>query len=273
VLITIIIPTYNQAQYIANAVKSVLQQSYKNIQIIIADDGSSDDTEQIISQFEDSRIVYLKNIPNKGRVNNYHDALYNHAMGEYVALLDGDDYYINANFICDAVAQIQSNAANDILFFQAKQLKLKTWKTNEVNYKQSIIAYNKMQAHQYVKEFPNHGYSHFGTLYNKRFALDSGFYLKDIGGSDMDSFLRLCLNNPNRSVILSNQYVGVWVKHGENTSYNLSTKDYFQSSVLLFRNISQQPNAKQYGINLFWVIRLSIKPIVAYIVRCLGIKF
>ena len=65
---TVLIPTYNCSKYIVPAVKSVLAQKYTDYELLILDDGSTDNTEEIISKISDSRVVYLKNSSNKGIV-------------------------------------------------------------------------------------------------------------------------------------------------------------------------------------------------------------
>ena len=67
--ISVIIPTYNRGHLILNSIGSVLNQTYKNIEVLLIDDGSSDDTENIINNLEDKRIRYIKLNKNKGASN------------------------------------------------------------------------------------------------------------------------------------------------------------------------------------------------------------
>ncbi len=59
-LISIITPTYNHANFIRKCIDSVIEQDYPNWEQIIIDDGSTDDTSNIISEFDDKRIIYIK---------------------------------------------------------------------------------------------------------------------------------------------------------------------------------------------------------------------
>ena len=92
-LVSVIIPTYNRAYCIENAVQSVLQQDYENMEILIVDDGSTDDTEAVIKGIEDERIHYYKNSSNKGAAatRNIGLAL---AQGKYIAFQDSDDEWL-----------------------------------------------------------------------------------------------------------------------------------------------------------------------------------
>ena len=64
--ISVIIPTYNRANLITKSINSVLSQTYKNIELLIIDDNSEDETETIVKNINDSRIKYIKLKENKG---------------------------------------------------------------------------------------------------------------------------------------------------------------------------------------------------------------
>lgn len=91
-LISVVIPTYNQEAYIAQTLDSVIQQTYKNIEIIVADDASTDRTAQICQEYAltDNRIKLLRNKRNLGIPANFNRA-FDAVSGEYVAFLGGDD--------------------------------------------------------------------------------------------------------------------------------------------------------------------------------------
>jgi glycosyltransferase involved in cell wall biosynthesis len=89
-LISVIIPTYNRAAFIKRSVNSVVKQSYKNIEIIVVDDGSTDNTENLIKNVRDKRIKYIKHTENKG-VSHARNTGIKIARGEYISFLDSDD--------------------------------------------------------------------------------------------------------------------------------------------------------------------------------------
>ena len=92
-LVSILIPTYNRDVLLLRAVKSVITQVYPNIEVIICDNCSTDQTEVIITELMkiDSRVSYFKNESNIGPVGNWIKCI-NHARGEYAYLLFSDDY-------------------------------------------------------------------------------------------------------------------------------------------------------------------------------------
>lgn len=93
-LVSIIIPTYNYGRYLRRAVDSALNQSYANVEVIVVDDGSSDDTQAILSTYGD-RIANVRQ-PNRGASAARNLGLAR-ARGEYIAFLDADDAYAPDN--------------------------------------------------------------------------------------------------------------------------------------------------------------------------------
>ncbi len=90
-LLSIIIPSYNHEKYIGEAIQSVLNQKYKNWELIIVDDGSKDHSIEVIKRFSDSRIRLISQ-ENRGAHNAINRGLYE-AKGEYLAILNSDDVY------------------------------------------------------------------------------------------------------------------------------------------------------------------------------------
>ena len=92
-LVSIIMPSYNTAQYISQSIQSVLAQTYLNWELIIVDDCSTDNTENVVSVFlNDNRIKLLKNERNSGAAVSRNRAL-REARGKWIAFLDSDDLW------------------------------------------------------------------------------------------------------------------------------------------------------------------------------------
>lgn len=92
-LISIIIPSYNRSGIVKRAVESCLAQTYGDIEIIVVDDGSTDDTEKTIKAFKSPKIVYLRHPENQGVAAARNTGIRN-AKGRYVAFLDSDDEFV-----------------------------------------------------------------------------------------------------------------------------------------------------------------------------------
>ena len=94
-LVSIIMPSYNTAKYIGDSIQSVLDQTYTNWELIIVDDCSTDDTDEVIKAFlADDRIRYFKNNNNSGAAVSRNLAL-KEAKGKWIAFLDSDDLWKN----------------------------------------------------------------------------------------------------------------------------------------------------------------------------------
>ena len=91
--VSVIIPTYNRAQSLSRSIQSVLGQTYKNFELIIVDDGSEDNIEEVIRGFNDSRIKYFRHDVNLGGSAARNTGIKN-STGEYVAFLDSDDEWL-----------------------------------------------------------------------------------------------------------------------------------------------------------------------------------
>jgi len=92
-LVSIIMPSYNTGRFIAETINSVLAQTYTNWELFVVDDASTDNTDEIISQFNDARIHYLKNEKNSGAAITRNRAL-REAKGKWIAFLDSDDLWM-----------------------------------------------------------------------------------------------------------------------------------------------------------------------------------
>jgi len=88
-LVSVIIPTYNRAHLIKRSIMSVLNQTYSNLELIIVDDGSTDNTEEVVKSIDDNRVIYIKQ-SNQGACTARNNGI-NHAKGEFIAFQDSDD--------------------------------------------------------------------------------------------------------------------------------------------------------------------------------------
>lgn len=93
-LVSIIMPSYNTAKYIAAAIVSVQNQTYTNWELVVVDDCSTDDTDKVVKPLlSDARIRYLKNEKNSGAAVSRNRAL-RESKGKWIAFLDSDDIWV-----------------------------------------------------------------------------------------------------------------------------------------------------------------------------------
>lgn len=93
-LVSVVLPTYNRARTLARAVRSVLNQGYQNLELIVVDDGSIDETPAIMATFADPRVRYLKLEKNEGASSARNHGL-KAATGAYIAFQDSDDEWLS----------------------------------------------------------------------------------------------------------------------------------------------------------------------------------
>ena len=93
-LVSVIIPTFNRCQVLKRAIVSVINQVYKNLEIVIVNDSSVDSTSDVVKSFTDPRIKYIVHEKNKGLAATRNTGIRN-VRGEYITFLDDDDEWAN----------------------------------------------------------------------------------------------------------------------------------------------------------------------------------
>ena len=109
-LVTIVLPTYNRAHLLADAIHSVLQQSYTNLELIVVDDNSPDNTQEVVQSFDDSRLQYVKNETNlklPGTLNKGFSV----ANGDFLTWTS-DDNLFSEQAIEEMVSALQKGGAD-----------------------------------------------------------------------------------------------------------------------------------------------------------------
>ncbi len=142
--ISLIVPIYNSQNYLEKCIKSLISQTLKDIQIILINDGSTDNSEKIIKSFDDERIVYIsKNNEGIGKTRNLG---IDKATGEFLAFVDSDDY-LNEHF-CEYMYQKAVNDDCDLVvcdFFEDRNtlvgIKFKDFKDTNLRETPELINY------------------------------------------------------------------------------------------------------------------------------------
>lgn len=109
-ILSIIIPTKNREKYLKQAIDSILDQDEKNIEIIIIDDNSTDNTKKIVQDYNKryEKIIYLKNDKNLF-ANESRKKGYDYATGKYIIFMDDDDFYIDNTFFSQSISLLEKN--------------------------------------------------------------------------------------------------------------------------------------------------------------------
>ncbi|MFC6733586.1 glycosyltransferase [Haladaptatus sp. DYSN1] len=91
--VSVVIPTYNRSEEVTHAIDSVLAQTYDDFELLVVDDGSTDDTEEVVTSYDDDRVKFIEHEENQGAPAARNTGI-EHAEGEYVAFLDSDDEWL-----------------------------------------------------------------------------------------------------------------------------------------------------------------------------------
>jgi len=237
-LVTILTTTYNHSKYIANCVKSVLAQTFDDWEQIIVDDGSTDNTGEIVKQFGDQRIVYVrqKHVGVHRLSETYNRGL-KLAKGELIAILEGDDMFPKRKL----ELQISSLSDGTVLSFGKCVL---------MNENGKILGIDPPNVKQFqgmtdwLHPLIVYDYIRGGTVMVKKEALDKiGGFTQPPNSAyvDYSTYLELALIGRFKFV---NEILGIWVRHRD--SYSDSD---------LFSNITNKYSVqfcKKHGIPIDW---------------------
>lgn len=255
------IPTYNQAAFIAECVGSALAQDYNRLEVVISDDNSTDGTEFIIKEFvKDPRVKYYRSRRNLGRVANYRNLLYTLVRGEWVVNCDGDDFFIDYSFISHAISWALKDKSVVMVGAGGKIARGQEQRTYRITPNDMII-----DGLNLFLNWPKKGPPHLASLYKRSLAMELGFYNQNIISSDKESMLRLTLNG---KVAILSSIVGIWRKHEANASNSLNIMKFIED----FKSIDtpyQYALQKGFNRNKFshWRSNMVYASLIDYLYR------
>jgi len=108
-LVSILMLTYNRSTFIREAISSIQKQTYTNWKLIIIDDGSTDNTHNVISSLNEGRINYIQHENNGGMITRRKESL-GYTEGIYTAVLDSDDVWTSPNKLAEQVSYMENNS-------------------------------------------------------------------------------------------------------------------------------------------------------------------
>lgn len=222
ITVTIMIPTYNQAMYVGQAIESALSQTWPHLQIVVGDDASTDDTARVVQAFRDTRLTYVRNDHNLGRVGNYRHLLQNHARGDFVVNLDGDDYFTDPDFISEAMRLLAGRP--DAVMVVARACTV----TPRSRSDSTLPGLAELTGIELVRRLPQRDcfFMHMATLYARQQALALDFYRSAALSSDWESLYRLALRG---RVLFLERTIGVWRLHGRNETAQPDRNQHLQN--------------------------------------------
>lgn len=203
-LISVVIPSYNYAKYLPEAIESALGQTYKNIELIVINDGSADNTDQVAQKYK-NRIRYISR-ENKGIIATRNEGI-RLSKGEYIIQLDADDY-LDREYVEKSLRAAHDHNA-DIVYTQAH-----IFGRDEFNTQYIAFDLEKLKHDNFI---------HASSLVRKEALKDIQYdsYLNDKGYEDWDLVLGMCLAG-SRAVLVDEPLL-----HYRKHSSSISRSDAF----------------------------------------------
>lgn len=188
-LLTVIVPTYNLEDHIRTCMDSLLNQSYKNFSIIVIDDASTDDTFNILCNYQNHfpNIILLKNPINQGTSYSRNRGL-ELVQTKYVMFLDGDDW-VDSNCIEKALSKLEENEDSDIaiwniytVYSRSNVIKRYYYENdNTITSSYALKLYTKSQASNiYISPLLGNKMFRFSLIQNSLLRFHGTFYEDDI---------------------------------------------------------------------------------------------
>lgn len=204
--VTVFMAAYNASKYIEVAVKSILNQTYQDFELLIVNDGSTDDTSEILESFKDERIRIINNLENKGLTYTRNIAL-QEARGQFIAIMDSDDIsYPNRLAI-----QIDAFKDKPDLALYGGQAKMIDENQKEIGFiKESETNPNLLK----VKLLFHNTFVHSSVMIRTSVFREFGGYQEPFA-EDYDLFLRIA---QKYAVGNSSEFVIAYRWHGSNIS-------------------------------------------------------
>jgi glycosyltransferase involved in cell wall biosynthesis len=247
-LVTVLTTTYNHEKYVGNCIRSVLGQTIDSWEQIVVDDGSTDNTGEIVKSFNDERIIYVRQQHvGINRLSETYNRGLKLASGKFISILEGDDMYPRHKLGCqlslmgDSVLSFGNavlvNQNNKFLGmqYQPKEceqfLRMKDW-LSPLLVKDYIIA--------------------LSTMIDKDALIGVGGFSQpsNTAAVDYSTFLELARVGQFKFI---NEVLGIWVKHGDNYSdLNLFDKTNVTG---LYSDTTVKyvfPFCRKYGIDIDW---------------------
>lgn len=212
--VSVVIPTANRASLVKRAISSVLNQDYANIECIVVDDASKDDTGKVVKEITDSRLIYLRHDSSKHASATRNTGI-NAATGDYIAFLDDDDEWLQGK-LTKQVELLKEAGENVGMVY--------CWM--EYCDDQRTISYRKPELEGYIfkETLSKQPIGNSSTLLVKRKVIDEvgGFDESLPRGNDGDFIRRICQKYSVEYI--AEVLVRIFIEHGHEriTSNDLS---------------------------------------------------
>lgn len=206
--VSIIIPTYNHGNYIGKCIESIICQTYNNWEAIIVNNNSTDNTIEIIKNFNDNRISVL-NINNQGIIAKSRNIGIQHAKGDYIAFLDSDDWWYSNKL--DVIMSKKEDA--DFIYHH-----LDIYRNDKKTNKKHRVRPLKTPVFEDLMINAN-AITNSSVVVKKNILLKAGSLSEDVELKAVEDYdLWLKISRVTNSFLLIPEYLGGYLISGSNSS-------------------------------------------------------
>jgi len=231
---SIIVATYNRASFLPACIESVINQTYGHWELIIIDDGSTDETKEVVTKYTDGRLIYQ--YQNNGERSNARNNGIRISSGDYCFFLDSDDWYLPNHLKVHADAISESSHPLGLTH---------SWYKNKINAEFKILPFPEIDQKNFKLDTANFPLLPCICFHKKildEFKFDENLSM----GEDTELFLRIISKFPYR---LINEITFVYNHHEDNSIYDYSTSYLHKleaSWTLIYKN-----HKNHYGTDFF----------------------
>ncbi len=236
-LFSIVIPTYNRSKTILRAVQSILNQTYQNFEVVIVDDGSTDNTLAVITPFLSEKVSYHK-IENGGVAHARNQGI-KLSNGEYIGFLDSDDFFFE-NHLSTAFEHISKNLNPDVLHLNFKwgDVEMKNAKSNKLPKKLPEDIFKGCSLHV------NCTFINSNLKTRVQFNEDRNLMYSE----DWDFFIKLCVNYDVKLLDIQTSYL---MDHEDRSMRNFKEDAWLKRKEALIQSLkSDEVFMQKYSSNL-----------------------
>jgi len=226
-LVSVVIPTYNSEKYIYECLKSVLNQTYQNFEIIIIDNNSTDKTLEIIKRFNSKKIsIFLTN--NKGNISISRNIGIKNSKGSWISFLDSDDLWFPTKLekLLDKM-ELYDFISHSMLIYKNKKIKKKFFFNNHTFSKRYKLIENLVKSGSFI--------FNSSVLVKKSLLIEIGYISEKQTSYTNDLYTWLKISLLTEKYYFESEDLGIYNQHLENYSSNSKASSEYLKCVAIFK--------------------------------------
>ena len=191
--VSVVISTRNRSHTLSRALTSALKQNYSDFEIIVADDASTDNTQDVVRDFmnRDNRIKYFRQEERIGIAPTWKKSFFEYASGELITVLNDDDEFVDGEFTTKAVELFEKyENRNVVAVFSNVVYEIEETGTNNIGYQDGFSEFNNGGELFFGDKFI---FTDNGSIYKKAALLDLSLFNENISSLDLELLYKLML--------------------------------------------------------------------------------